>query len=332
MKIAIVGATGLVGRTMLQGLYDRGYASEDITLLASDRSAGQEIQFGEFDPDAKRRMLTVQPLSSFDPTTVQVALFSAGGNVSREFAPLFAKAGCVVIDNSSAFRMDPDVPLVVPEVNAADIAQHNGIIANPNCSTIQLVVALMPLSEKFGLNRVVVSTYQSVSGAGQKGVQQMNDEVAGREPTARITPHTVAFNTVFHSFMNNESTEEELKVVNETRRIMHLPDLRIAVTCVRVPVLGGHAESVNVETTQPATADNVREVLLNSPGIVVMDDPKNDLYPTPKFVNDRDEVFIGRIRKDASVKNGVHLWVVANNLRKGAATNAIQIMEHLQLK
>jgi len=317
---------------MLQGLYERGYAAENISLLASDRSAGQTIQYGEFDVDAPKLNITVQALRGFNPSTVQVALFSAGGAISREYAQKFADAGCVVIDNSSAFRLDPNVPLIVPEVNAHDISTHKGIIANPNCSTIQLVVALKPLAEKFGLERVVVSTYQSVSGAGQKGVQQLTDEIAGREPTARITPHTVAFNTVFHTFMNGESTEEELKMVNETRRIMHLPELRIAVTCVRVPVLGGHAESVNVETTQPATANEVRELLKNSPGIVVMDDPQNDLYPTPKFVTDRDEVFVGRIRTDASVKNGVHLWVVANNLRKGAATNAIQIMEHLQPK
>lgn len=323
MNIAIVGATGLVGRTMIRVLEERETPLSSLTLLASGRSAGMVIPF-------RGKDLVVKELKPDSFNGIDVALFSAGGALSKEYAPIAAAAGCTVIDNSSAWRMDPDVPLVVPEVNASDAFLHKGIIANPNCSTIQMVVALKPISDAFGLKRVVVSTYQTPSGAGQKGLDQLYAELAGNEPTVRITDHTLAGNTVFHTIGGvGESSEEETKMIRETRRIMHLPDLPLAVTCVRVPVLGGHGESVAVETLRPCTDVDVRALLSSTPGIVVMDNPVHAVYPTPKVSNDTDPVYVGRIRKDESVENGVLMWIVADNLRKGAATNAVQILETL---
>ncbi len=323
MNLAVVGATGLVGRTMLRVLEERNFPITSLRLLASARSAGQEVEFsGE--------KLMVEELTPSSFHGLDAALFSAGGAISKEYCPISAAAGCVAIDNSSAWRMDPNVPLVVPEVNGDDAFTHHGMIANPNCSTIQMVVALKPLHEAFGLTRVIASTYQSVSGAGQKGVDQLNDEIAGRTPSARISSHPVAYNTVFHSFGPDESwSEEEQKMIRETRRIMHLPDLRIAVTCVRVPVLGGHGEMVAIETERPITADAAREILQAAPGIVVIDDPQNAEYPTVQISNNTDPVYVGRLRNDPSTSNGLLMWVVADNLRKGAATNAIQILELL---
>lgn len=323
MRVAIVGATGLVGRTMLRLLEERGYPVTSLHLLASARSAGERMEWKGGEP------LVVEPLTGAPPK-VDVALFSAGGAVSKEWAPKFAATGAVVIDNSSYWRMDPDVPLVVPEVNAEDALLHKGIIANPNCSTIQLVVALKPLHDAFGLRRVIVSTYQSVSGAGQTGVDQLQAELSGTTPTVRISPHPLAHNAVFHSIAEQHGdSEEEIKMQRETRRIMHLHDLAIAVTCVRVPVLGGHAESVVIETDRHITPALAADVLSHAPGIVLEDNPAGHHYPTPQGVSDSDLVHVGRLRADSSATNGLMMWVVANNLRKGAATNAIQIAEVL---
>lgn len=320
--IAVVGATGLVGRTMLKVLKEHDFPVHKLTLLASKRSAGKTIEFnGE--------KFTVQELTKDSFKGIDIALFSAGSGPSKEFAPYAAAAGCVVIDNSSAWRMHPEVPLVVPEVNAHAIDQHKGIIANPNCSTIQLVVALKPLHDKYVLKRVVVSTYQSISGAGQTGVDQLMGEIAG---TAKETPypHPVAFNTMFHPIAEYDGfSEEEIKVKNETRKIMEVPGLPIAVTCVRLPILGGHGESVNIETEHPFTPRELRDTLASAPGIIVHDDPQNAIYPTPRKSDDKDPVFVGRVRMDDSVVNGAHLWIVADNLRKGAATNAVQIASAL---
>ena len=323
MKIAIVGAAGLVGRTMLRVLEERGVAYDALRLFGGANSAGTVL-------DTARGPVSVEPLEGASLDGIDIALFSAGGSVSKEWAPRFAEAGAVVIDNSSYWRMHSDVPLVVPEVNAADALQHAGIIANPNCSTIQLVVALWPLHQAFGIRRVVVSTYQSVSGAGKKGVDHLADELAGREPATRISSHPLAYNTVFHSIgETGGSSEEEQKMARETRRIMHLPDLRIAVTCVRVPVLGGHGESVAIETERPCSPAEARAILAHAPGVVVADDPSTDTYPTVRLAEHSDAVHVGRIRTDTSVDNGLLMWVVADNLRKGAATNAVQIAEYL---
>jgi aspartate-semialdehyde dehydrogenase len=321
--IAVVGATGLVGRTMLRVLEEHYFPVGNLRLLASKRSVGSVIEW-------KGTQYTVEELTHDSFHGVDIALFSAGGAASKEFAPSAAASGCIVIDNSSAWRMHPDAPLVVPEVNSHTLLNHHGIIANPNCSTIQLVVALKPIDKAFGLKRVVVSTYQSVSGAGQKGVDHLAAEIENRQPTSRISPHTIAYNAVFHSFIDDSGfTEEEIKVRRETRRILELPNLRVAVTCVRVPVLGGHGESVNIETERPLSIDGLREVLSSAEGITIQDNPLQNDYPTPHQSGEKDEVFVGRIRIDDTVKNGAYLWVVADNLRKGAATNAVQIAEKL---
>lgn len=324
INVAIVGATGLVGRTMLRVLEERATPISSLTLLASARSVGTQLPF-------RGEMLTVQELRADSFAGIDVALFSCGGTLSTQFAPIAAAAGCIVIDNSSAWRMHPDVPLVVPEVNPADAYTHNGIIANPNCSTIELVVALQPIIQRWGCRRLVVSTYQSPSGAGQQGIDQLTAELAGREPERRITPHHLAGNTVFHTISAiDESSEEEQKMIRETRRILHMPSLRMAVTCVRVPVVGGHGESIAIETEQPCTPGDVRALLASSPGVVVRDEPQNGVYPTPAEADGTDPVYVGRIRRDDSVENGLLMWIVADNLRKGAATNAVQILELLQ--
>ena len=324
INVAIVGATGLVGRTMLRVLEERATPISSLTLLASARSVGTQLPF-------RGEMLTVQELRADSFAGIDVALFSCGGTLSTQFAPIAAAAGCIVIDNSSAWRMHPDVPLVVPEVNPADAYTHNGIIANPNCSTIELVVALQPIIQRWGCQRLVVSTYQSPSGAGQQGIDQLTAELAGREPERRITQHRLAGNTVFHTINAiDKSSEEEQKMIRETRRILHMPSLRMAVTCVRVPVVGGHGESIAIETEQPCTPGDVRALLASSPGVVVRDEPQNGVYPTPAEADGTDPVYVGRIRRDDSVENGLLMWIVADNLRKGAATNAVQILELLQ--
>lgn len=323
INIAIVGATGLVGRTMLRVLEEQQVQVGELRLLASKKSAGMVIQ-------GLGRDNVVQELTPESFAGMDYALFSAGGAVSKIYAPIAAESGCVAIDNSSVWRMDPAVPLVVPEVNPGDVHAHSGIIANPNCSTIQLVVAVKPLIDMYGAKRFVVSTYQSPSGAGQQGVDQLTAELAGDEPQSRITPHTLAMNTVFHTINElNGSSEEEVKMMRETRRILDLSELPIAVTCVRVPVLGGHAESVALETIRPCDPDQARKLLAAQEGIVVVDDPATHTYPMPATSKNTDPVYVGRIRRDTSVENGLLMWVVADNLRKGAATNAVQILQLL---
>lgn len=320
LNIAVVGATGLVGRNMIKVLQERQLPIKNLIPLASAKSAGTEIEFnGE--------SIKVEELHENSFEGMDIALFSAGGSVSMQFAPIAAKSGCIVVDNSSAWRMTPTVPLVVPEVNPQDLEGHNGIIANPNCSTIQLMVAVKPILDKYGIKRLVCSTYQSISGAGQKGVDKLQNEINGDKIDEG---HKIAYNAIFHPLSDNDGfTEEEFKMYNETRKILNKPDMNIAYTCVRLPILGGHAESVNLELEKEYKMNELIELLDNSEGLVIMDDMKEEIYPTPLFVNEKDEVFVGRIRRDRSVDNGLYLWVVADNLRKGAATNAVQIAQEI---
>jgi aspartate-semialdehyde dehydrogenase len=320
--VAVVGATGLVGRKMTQVLEERRFPVGELRPLASKRSAGSTVMFN----GGHARVGELTPASF---TGVDLALFSAGAAVSREFAPLAARAGTLVIDNSSAFRMESDVPLVVPEVNREAIFTHHGIIANPNCSTIQLVVALKPLHDLWRIRRIVVSTYQSVTGAGKKGLTQLEDEVADRIAGEKKFPHRIAFNVLpqVDVFLDDGITKEEYKMVNETRKIMGDETIGVSATCVRVPVWGGHSESVNVEFERPCDAEAARDALRAASGVVVQDDPETSVYPMPVDAWDKDDVFVGRIRRDPTVANGLNLWVVSDNLRKGAATNAVQIAE-----
>ena len=320
--VAVVGATGMVGRKMLQVLGERDLPIQEIVPFASARSAGEEITFA-----GKQYTVTELTEQNVRARKIDYALFSAGGSVSKQFAPLFAQCGAVVIDNSSQWRMDPDVPLVVPEVNPQDIAKHHGIIANPNCSTIQAVVALAPLHRAFGIKRIVYSTYQAVSGAGVVGDNDLQNGIAGQAP--KKFPLPIFGNVLPHIdvFLPNGYTKEEEKMIQETRKILGDASLRITATTVRVPVYYGHSESINVEFNTPVTAAQVRETLAAAKGVVVTDDPANGIYPTPRETADRDEVFVGRIRQDESVESGVNLWVVADNIRKGAATNAVQILQ-----
>lgn len=321
-NIAVVGATGMVGRKMLQVLGERDIAVNELIPFASARSAGSKITF-------RGKEYEVVELSepNVRARKIDYALFSAGASVSKQYAPIFADCGAVVIDNSSCWRMDPDIPLVVPEVNPYDIDKNHGIIANPNCSTIQAVVALAPLHRAFGIKRIVYSTYQAVSGAGVGGYTDLQDGITGAAP--KKFPLPIFGNVLPHIdvFLPNGYTKEEEKMINETRKIIGDPSLRITATTVRVPVFYGHSESINVEFDTPVTADMVRDVLKKSPGVVLMDDFAKGEYPTPRELADRDEVFVGRIRQDESVESGVNLWVVADNIRKGAATNAVQILE-----
>ncbi len=326
--VAVVGATGVVGREFLQVLEERRFPVREVRLYASGRSAGERLVFCG-------REVEVQNLAQADFEGVDVVLSSPGAVVSREFAPRAVAAGAVVVDNSSAFRMEPDVPLVVPEVNPEAVRLHRGIIANPNCSTIQLVVVLWPIYKSFGLKRVVVSTYQAVSGAGRKAMEELMSQCVAllnhRPVHIEKFPHQIAFNLLPHIdvFEEDGSTREETKIVRESRKIMGLPDLRIVATAVRVPVMNGHSEAVYIETERPATPGEVREVLSRAPGVAVYDEPAEAEYPTPLLASGRDEVFVGRIRRDPSVENGVALWICADNLRKGAALNAVQIAELL---
>jgi len=317
-SIAIVGATGLVGRKMLQVLDEHNFPINEIKLFASKKSAGTKIIF-------KNQELIVEELNPKSFKNIDIALFSAGSDISKEYAPIAVESKCIVIDNSSAWRMDKNVPLVVPEVNSKALYNHNYIIANPNCSTIQLVVALNPLHQKFNIKRVVCSTYQSVSGAGQKGIDKLKAELKDEIYDNNIK---YAYNTVFHPFSENRFTIEENKMINELHKILD-DKIQIAVTCVRVPTLGGHAESINIEFEKEFQIEDIKYILSNSEGIVLMDNFKENVYPYPEIVNDSDFVYVGRIRKDTSVKNGLYMWVVADNLRKGAATNAVQIAEKM---
>jgi len=325
-RVAVFGATGLVGRTMLQILEERNFPATDIVPLASPRSLGQTVSFR-----GKEYPLQVPSAEAFEG--VDIALFSAGGSASLEWAPVAATAGAVVIDNSSAFRMAEGVPLVVPEVNPEAIFKEDGtpemIIANPNCSTIQMVVVLKPLQDRYGLKRVVVSTYQSVTGKGKAGRDALESELAGEEQEEFTHFHQIAFNAVpqIDSFTENGYTKEEMKMVNETHKILGDSTLAVSPTTVRIPVYGGHGESLNVELAKDFEIDDVRELLRRSPGIVLQDDPSARLYPMPLTSYEKDEVFVGRIRPDYWQPRALNMWVVADNLRKGAATNAVQIAE-----
>jgi aspartate-semialdehyde dehydrogenase len=329
-NIAVAGATGAVGNQMIACLEERSFPIEKIKLLASARSVGRKLDF-------KGESIAVEELTESSFKGVDVVLFSAGGGISEKFAPLAAKDGCVVIDNSSVWRMDPEVPLVVPEINPHAIAQYKnkGIIANPNCSTIQMVVALYPLHQKYGVRRVVVSTYQSVSGTGQKAIDELDRQTRAilnlKEYEKKVYPHVIAFNCLPHIdvFLENGYTKEEMKMVNETLKIFEDDTLKITATTVRVPVFYGHAESVNVEMKENVTADEVRALLAKSPGIKVVDDPENNIYPMAIDAAGQDLTLVGRIRNDESIPNGINMWVVADNIRKGAATNAVQIAEIL---
>lgn len=327
-RVAIVGATGAVGEEMRKILEERDFPVSSLKLLASHRSKGKRLNF-------KGEEILVEELKENSFKDVDMALFSAGASISREFAPLAAKNDCIVIDNSSAFRMEKDVPLVVPEVNPEDLKNHQGIIANPNCSTIQMVVVLKPLHDNFNLKRVVVTTFQSVSGTGKKAIQELyeqsKDFLEGKPLKKNVYPHQIAFNVLPHIdvFLENAYTKEEMKLVNETRKIMHLPELKITATCVRVPVFISHSESVNIETEKEISAEKAREVLSSAPGIKVEDNPSENLYPLPIRAAGKDYTYVGRIRKDESIENGLNLWIVSDNLRKGAALNAVQIGETL---
>lgn len=322
-NVAVVGATGLVGQTFLKVLKERKFPVENLYLYASARSAGKIINWNGKD-------YTVIELKDENiREDIDVALFSAGGGTSLEFAPKFRDKGAVVVDNSSAWRMYPEIPLVVPEANPEALAEHNGIIANPNCSTIQVVPVLKVLQENYGLKRVIYSTYQAVAGSGQKGLDDLDANLRGE--ASKNYPHQIAFNALPHIdvFLENGYTKEEVKMIEETRKILSLPDLKVTATCVRVPVRMGHAVSVNVELEKSFELDDVIRKFEEKEGVIVQNNGKNNEYPMPITAADTDEVYVGRIRRDETVENGLNLWVVADNIRKGAATNTIQIAETL---
>jgi aspartate-semialdehyde dehydrogenase len=326
MKVAVVGATGLVGTKMLQVLAERNFPVTELVPVASEKSVGKEVEF-------KGKKFKVVSMTDAIAAKPAVALFSAGGSTSLEWAPKFAEAGITVIDNSSAWRMDPDKPLVVPEVNADVLTKNDKVIANPNCSTIQMVVALEPLHKKYGIKRVVVSTYQSVTGTGVKAVSQLFNErqgVAGE----RAYKYPIDLNVIpqIDVFLDNGYTKEEMKMVKETCKIMRDDSIRVTATTVRIPVVGGHSESVNVEFEKDFSLDEVKNLLASAPGVVVVDDPANQQYPMPMDAHEKDDVFVGRIRRDETQPNTLNLWIVSDNLRKGAATNAVQIAEYLLAK
>ena len=326
--VAIVGATGAVGREMIEILEERKFPVSELIPLASERSEGERVQFNG-------KSVLVRKLAKDSFTGVDIALFSAGAERSLEFAPAAVKSGAVVIDNSSAFRMDPKVPLVVPEVNGRALVKHTGIIANPNCSTIGMVMALKPIHDAVKIRRIVVTTFQSVSGTGKDAI----DELAGQtvallnfqDIKTKVYPHQIAFNCLPHidSFLEDGSTKEEKKMADETRKILEDDSIRVTATTVRVPVFRCHSESVNIETEKKISANEVRALLSEAPGVIVYDDPKKDLYPLAIDVAGKDEVYVGRIREDGSIPNGINIWIVSDNLRKGAALNAVQIAELL---
>ncbi|AHE66461.1 aspartate-semialdehyde dehydrogenase [Legionella oakridgensis] len=332
LNIAVVGATGAVGETLLAVLQERRFPVANLYPLASARSVGKTVEY-------EGQVLDVEDLANFDFTDADIALFSAGSSVSKEYAPIAAAAGCVVVDNTSCFRYDDDIPLVVPEVNAHRIAEytHRGIIANPNCSTIQMVVALKPLHDAVGIARINVATYQAVSGTGKKAIHELTTQLGellnGRPIKPSVYPQQIAFNVLPHidEFQDNGYTREEMKMVWETRKILEDDSILVNPTTVRVPVLYGHSEAIHLELKSPLSAEDARQLLANAPGVKVVDNPAKLQYPTPmKHAAGHDEVFVGRIRQDISHPNGLNLWVVADNIRKGAATNAVQIAEILQ--
>jgi len=329
-NVALAGATGAVGNQMITCLEERDFPVDKIKLLASSRSKGRELTF-------RGRPVTVDEMTEDSFEGMDIALFSAGGGTSEHFAPHAAKAGCVVVDNSSAWRMDPDVPLVVPEVNPHAVAGYTkkGIIANPNCSTIQMVVALNPIHQKYRIKRVVVSTYQAVSGTGVKAMDELSDQTRAimgfKDPESTVYPHRIAFNCLPHidAFLENGYTKEEMKMLNETRKIMEDDSIQVTATTVRVPVFYGHSEAVNIETEAPVSAEDVKSLLANAPGVKVLDDPSQNVYPMPIDATGQDLTYVGRIRDDQSISNGINMWIVADNIRKGAATNTVQIAEIL---
>ncbi|MFT4566131.1 MAG: aspartate-semialdehyde dehydrogenase [Saprospiraceae bacterium] len=324
MKLAIVGATGMVGGVMREVLAERKLPISELILVASARSAGKKITF----EGKEYTVVTMQDAIAKQP---DIAIFSAGGITSKEWAPKFAEVGTFVIDNSSAWRMDPNKLLVVPEINADLITEKDRIIANPNCSTIQLVVALHDLHREYEIERMVISTYQSVTGTGVSAVRQLNEERSIGKATAPAYPHPIDKNCFPHGgdFLENGYTSEEMKLVHETRKIYNSPDIKITATVVRIPVVGGHSEAVNISFKKPITIEGVNEVLRATPGVTVLDDPENNAYPMPLYAEGKDDVFVGRIRKDESHDNAIDLWIVSDNLRKGAATNAVQIAQYL---
>ena len=323
MKVAVVGATGLVGSKMLQVLEERNFPLTELLPVASEKSVGKEITY-------KGRTYKVMGMADAVAARPDIAIFSAGGGTSLEWAPKFAEVGTTVVDNSSAWRMDPTKKLVVPEINADVLTREDKIIANPNCSTIQMVLALAPLQRRYGIRRVVVTTFQSVTGTGKRAVDQLFGESEGK-PVDRVYPHPIDLNILPHidSFLDTGYTKEEMKMVNETCKILRDDSIRVTATTVRVPTIGGHSESVNVELAEDFTLEEVRRLLSETPGVVVQDDPQNNVYPMPLNAHEKDEVFVGRLRRDFTQPNTLNMWVVADNLRKGAATNAIQIAEYL---
>jgi aspartate-semialdehyde dehydrogenase len=329
-NVAVVGATGAVGNEMIKVLEERNFPVRELTLLASERSLGVEIKF-------HGKPIPVKVLNEDSFAGIQIGLFSAGGSVSERYAPIAAAAGCVVIDNTSAFRMAPDVPLVVPEVNPDAIAQYRnqGIIANPNCSTIQMVVALKPIHDVARIKRIVVSTYQAVSGTGKKAIEELAEQTRAlmnfQEVHVKVYPHQIAFNCLPHIdvFLDNGYTKEEMKMVNETKKIFNDQSVAVTATTVRVPVFYSHSESVNIETEKKITADEVRKLLAGAPGVRVVDNPGEKVYPLAIQAAGQDDTLVGRIREDESIPNGINMWIVADNIRKGAALNAVQIAEVL---
>ena len=326
--VAVVGATGAVGIEMLKTLENRNFPVGELTPLASARSAGKKLKFCGED-------VTVQELTENSFSGIDIALFSAGGSVSKQFAPIAAKAGCVVVDNSSAFRMDPNVPLVVPEINAEDIKAHKGIIANPNCTTAITLMALYPMHQMFGVKRIFASSYQAVSGTGVKALVELQNQVeqivTGKPVKIEVYPHQIAFNVLPHidAWLDNGYTKEEMKMENEGRKIMHLPNFKASVTCVRVPVYRAHSIAVSAEFEKNVSVEGAREAILKAPGIDLMDDPQNNIYPLPLAVTGKYNCQVGRIRKDCAFDNGLCFWVAGDQLLKGAALNAVQIAEEL---
>ncbi|MBN2462041.1 MAG: aspartate-semialdehyde dehydrogenase [Dehalococcoidia bacterium] len=325
-NVAIVGATGMVGQEFIKVLQQRNFPAASVSLYASDRSAGKKLYVGH-------QEIEVKETSPESFQNIDIALFSAGAEISRYFSPIAAKSGTLVVDNSSAFRMEPKVPLVVPEINPEDIKLHEGIVANPNCSTIQMVVALYPLHKVNHIKRIVASTYQAVSGTGAAAMEELTTQaklvLEGQNVVPHVYPHQIGFNLLpeIDVFLDNGYTKEEWKMVEETRKIMHAPDIAISATCVRVPVFIGHSEAVSIEFTDPMSPEEARQILARAPGVKVLDDPSVSLYPMPWLAAGSDDVYVGRIRADASQSKGLVMWVVSDNLRKGAALNAVQIAE-----
>ncbi|MCL4166072.1 UNVERIFIED_CONTAM: hypothetical protein GTU68_037873 [Idotea baltica] len=326
MKLAVVGVTGMVGQVMLEVIQESGLVYEEVLMVASSRSVGKEIDF-------EGKIHKVISMDAAVQAKPDVAIFSAGGGVSLEWAPKFAAVGTKVVDNSSAWRMDPDKKLVVPEINASSLVPEDKIIANPNCSTIQMVLALAPLHAAYGIKRLVISTYQSITGTGMPAVRQYESELSGKDGDYEMAYHyKILDNCIPHCdvFLDNDYTKEEMKLVHETRKILQDDSLKITATAVRVPVQGGHSEAINVEFHKDFKIDKVKSILNNTDGVILMDDIKNNVYPMPLYAKHKDEVFVGRIRRDESQTNTLNMWVVADNLRKGAATNAVQIVQYMK--